>query len=158
MTFQTADLTDEHANLQVATPMFQRYGSKVQFHGEIATVKVFEDNVLVKDALAEPGNGKVLIIDGGGSLRCAMVGDIIAASAVKNGWAGVVVYGCIRDSAAINGMDIGVRALNTHPLKSVKQGAGYRNVPVTFAGVTFRPGEFVYVDEDGIVLSADALL
>ncbi|MBB5019440.1 regulator of ribonuclease activity A [Chitinivorax tropicus] len=158
MTFQTADLTDEHANLQVATPMFQRYGKAARFQGEIVTVKVFEDNVLVKDTLSEPGQGKVLVVDGGGSLRCALVGDQIAAMAVKNGWAGIIVYGCIRDSAVINDLEIGVRALNTHPLKSVKQGAGYRQIAVAFAAVTFRPGEFVYVDEDGIVLSATALL
>ncbi|WP_137936634.1 ribonuclease E activity regulator RraA [Chitinivorax sp. B] len=158
MTFQTADLTDEHDNLQVATPIFQQFGKRVRFHGEIVTVKVFEDNVLVKDALTESGDGKVLVVDGGGSLRCALVGDQIAAMAVKNGWSGIVVFGCIRDSAVINDLDIGVRALNTHPLKSIKQGAGYRDIAVTFAGITFRPGEHIYADEDGIVLSATALL
>ena len=159
MTFQTPDLCDENeGKVKVATPMFQAYGGKTRFHGQIQTVKVFEDNVFVRDVLSEPGTGKVLVVDGGGSLRCALVGDLIAAMAQKNGWEGIIVYGCIRDSGVINGIDIGVRALNTHPLKSVKQGAGYKNIPVTFAGITFTPGEFVYVDEDGIITSATALI
>lgn len=159
MTFQTPDLCDENeGKVKVATPMFKAYGGKTRFHGQIQTVKVFEDNVFVRDVLAEPGTGKVLVVDGGGSLRCALVGDLIAAMAQKNGWEGIIVYGCIRDSGVINGIDIGVRALDTNPLKSIKQGAGYKNVPVTFAGVTFEPGQFVYVDEDGIITSATALL
>ncbi|MFO1379240.1 MAG: ribonuclease E activity regulator RraA [Chitinivorax sp.] len=159
MTFQTPDLCDENeGKVKVATPMFQAYGGKTRFHGQIQTVKVFEDNVFVRDLLSEPGTGKVLVVDGGGSLRCALVGDLIAAMAQKNGWEGIIVYGCIRDSGVINGIDIGVRALNTNPLKSIKQGAGYKNIPVTFAGITFEPGEFVYVDEDGIITSATALL
>ncbi len=159
MTFQTPDLCDENeGKVKVATPMFQAYGGKTRFHGQIQTVKVFEDNVFVRDMLSEPGAGKVLVVDGGGSLRCALVGDLIAARAQKNGWEGIIVYGCIRDSGVINGIDIGVRALNTNPLKSIKQGAGYKNVAVTFAGVTFEPGQFVYVDEDGIIVSETALL
>ena len=159
MTFQTPDLCDENqGKVKVATPMFQAYGGKARFHGQIQTVKVFEDNVFVRDMLSEPGTGKVLVVDGGGSLRCALVGDLIAAMAQKNGWEGIIVYGCIRDSGVINGIDIGVRALNTNPLKSIKQGAGYKNVAVTFAGVTFEPGQFVYVDEDGIIVSETALL
>lgn len=159
MTFQTPDLCDENeGKVKVATPMFQAYGGKTRFHGQIQTVKVFEDNVFVRDMLSEPGTGKVLVVDGGGSLRCALVGDLIAAMAQKNGWEGIIVYGCIRDSGVINGIDIGVRALNTNPLKSIKQGAGYKNVAVTFAGVTFEPGQFVYVDEDGIIVTETALL
>ncbi|RTK97599.1 MAG: RraA family protein [Neisseriaceae bacterium] len=159
MTFQTPDLCDENeGKVKVAIPMFQAYGGKARFHGQIQTVKVFEDNVFVRDMLSEPGTGKVLVVDGGGSLRCALVGDLIAAMAQKNGWEGIIVYGCIRDSGVINGIDIGVRALNTNPLKSIKQGAGYKNVAVTFAGVTFEPGQFVYVDEDGIIVSETALL
>ena len=159
MTFQTPDLCDENeGKVKVATPMFQAYGGKARFHGQIQTVKVFEDNVFVRDMLSEPGTGKVLVVDGGGSLRCALVGDLIAAMAQKNGWEGIIVYGCIRYSGVINGIDIGVRALNTNPLKSIKQGAGYKNVAVTFAGVTFEPGQFVYVDEDGIIVSETALL
>ncbi|MBV5277330.1 ribonuclease E activity regulator RraA, partial [bacterium] len=117
--------------------------------GQIVTLKLFEDNSLVRVAFAEEGKGKVLVIDGGGSLRCALVGDQLAILAQKNGWEGVMVYGCIRDSVDINQTDIGVRALNTHPLKSVKKGVGERDLAVTFGGVTFSPGEWLYADEDG---------
>ncbi|WP_022654614.1 ribonuclease E activity regulator RraA [Aquaspirillum serpens] len=159
MDFLTTDLCDEYSDtLQVATPMFQSYGGHTRFCGEIQTVKVFEDNSLVREALAQPGHGKVLVVDGGGSLRCALVGDQIGELAVKNGWAGIIVYGCIRDSVAINALPIGVRALNTHPLKSVKKGAGDHQLVLTFAGVTFRPGQIVYVDEDGVIVSPKPLL
>ncbi|MDK2123684.1 ribonuclease E activity regulator RraA [Parachitinimonas caeni] len=158
MSFLTTDLCDANAELvRVAQPMFAIYGGRKRFCGEIATIKVHEDNVLVRDALSQPGKGKVLVVDGGGSLRCALMGDLIAALAVQNGWEGVVIYGCIRDSVAIGALDIGVRALNTHPLKSRKKGAGDTNLVVTFAGVDFVPGEFLYADEDGIIVSRQAL-
>ena len=163
MTFKTPDLCDEFetelgTSLRVVAPMFQRYGGRSSFSGEIATLKIFEDNSLVREAFAGDGHGKVLVIDGGGSLRCALVGDQLAILAAKNGWAGVVVYGCIRDSADINGIDLGVRALNTHPQKTVKKGVGERDVTVTFGGVTFNPGEFLYADEDGVLVSSKPLL
>lgn len=158
MDFQTADLSDAHDDARVATPMFKRYGGAARFAGEIVTLKLHEDNSVVREAFSEPGAGKVLVVDGGGSLRCALVGDQLAELAVKNGWAGAIVYGCIRDSVAIGGLPLGVRALDTHPKKSVKKGVGDKNVPVTFAGVTFVPGEFAYVDEDGILVSAKSLL
>jgi regulator of ribonuclease activity A len=158
MTFKTPDLCDQFEtelgkSLRVVTPMFQRYGSRNSFSGEIVTLKIFEDNSLVREAFAEDGTGKVLVIDGGGSLRCALVGDQLAILAKKNGWEGVVVYGCIRDSLDINGIDIGVRALNTHPQKSIKKGVGDRDIAVTFGGVTFNPGEYLYADEDGVLVS-----
>ncbi|PKO33247.1 MAG: ribonuclease activity regulator protein RraA [Betaproteobacteria bacterium HGW-Betaproteobacteria-7] len=163
MSFKTPDLCDEFESelgqsLRVVAPMFQRYGGRSSFCGEIVTLKIFEDNSLVREAFGEKGQGKVLVIDGGGSLRCALVGDQLAILAAKNGWEGVVVYGCIRDSADINGIDIGVRALNTHPQKSIKKGVGDRNIAVTFGGVTFTPGEWLYADEDGILVSAKPLL
>lgn len=163
MTFKTPDLCDEFEadlgkTLRVVAPMFQRYGGKSSFSGTIVTLKIFEDNSLVREAFAENGQGKVLVIDGGGSLRCALVGDQLAILAQKNDWEGVVVYGCIRDSGDINGIDIGVRALNTHPQKSIKQGVGNRDIAVTFGGVTFNPGEWLYADEDGILVSGQALL
>lgn len=163
MTFKTPDLCDEFEAdlgkaLRVVAPMFQRYGGKSSFSGTIVTLKIFEDNSLVREAFAENGQGKVLVIDGGGSLRCALVGDQLAILAQKNGWEGVVVYGCIRDSGDINGIDIGVRALNTHPQKSIKQGVGNRDIAVTFGGVTFNPGEWLYADEDGILVSGRSLL
>ncbi|NMG44275.1 ribonuclease E activity regulator RraA [Aromatoleum toluvorans] len=159
MEIQTADLCDAHeGKLRVVSPMFRSYGGRPSFGGEIATLKVFEDNSLVRTALEGPGNGRVLVIDGGASMRCALVGDQLALLGVKNGWAGVIVYGCIRDSKAIGGMDLGVFALGTHPQKSIKKGAGDKDLPVTFGGVTFAPGQFVYADEDGVVVSESALL
>ena len=162
MSFKTPDLCDEFEpelgkTVRVVAPMFQRYGSRTAFSGEIVTLKIFEDNSLVREALAEGGVGKVLVIDGGGSLRCALVGDQLAILARKNGWEGIIVYGCIRDSGEINGIDIGVRALNTHPQKSIKKGVGDRDIAVTFGGVTFNPGEWLYADEDGVLVSGKPL-
>ena len=158
MSLKTTDLCDEHsADLKIASPMFRDYGGRKLFNGAISTAKVFEDNSLVRAALEEPGEGRVLVVDGGGSMRCALLGDNLAVLGQRNGWAGVVVYGCIRDSADIAGIEIGVKALNTHPLKSVKKGIGERDVPVTFSGLTFHPGEFLYADEDGLIVSRSAL-
>ena len=159
MEFQTADLCDENMDtIRVADPLFRSFGEKKCFGGRIHTVKVHEDNVFVKEILATQGSGKVLVVDGGGSLRCALVGDIIAQSAANNGWEGVIVYGCIRDSGVIESIDIGIKALATHPLKSIKHGRGDKQLPVTFAGVTFTPDEYVYADTDGIILSKTPLL
>ena len=158
MSFATADLYDEHEeNLQIATPMFNDYGGKKSFSGPASTVKVFEDNSLVRAALEEPGKGRVLIVDGEASLRCALVGDMLAILARDNGWQGIVVYGCIRDSAVIADIDIGVKALNTNPRKSVKKGVGERDVRVAFADVTINPGGYIYADEDGVVISSEKL-
>lgn len=154
MSFKTADLCDLHSDdLQICDPGLASFGGRPRFSGRISTIKCFEDNSLVREAVAEPGAGRVLIVDAGGSMRCAMLGDMLAEKAVENGWSGVVMNGLIRDSADIAGMDLGVKALGTHPLKSVKRGTGERDVPVRFAGVLFNPGEFVYADEDGIVCS-----
>ena len=156
--FKTADLCDLHADkLQICEPGLCAFGGRAKYSGEVSTIKCFEDNSLVREAVAEPGAGRVLVVDAGGSRRCAMLGDLLAAKAVKNGWAGVVLNGCIRDSADIASMDLGVKALGTHPLKSVKKGVGERDVPVRFAGVTFLPGQHLYADEDGIVCSDNAL-
>lgn len=158
MDFKTCDLCDQHADdLQIAEPMFGDFGGRIAFCGPIATVKVFEDNVLVREALEEPGQGRVLVVDGGGSLRCALLGDRLAALAEENGWAGVVVNGCIRDSSAVAEVDLGVKALGVHPLKSVKRGVGERDVPVRFAGVGFVPGHYLYADEDGLLVAQRAL-
>jgi regulator of ribonuclease activity A len=157
-THHTTDLCDQHPDaVSVAEPLFRDYGGARAFHGRIATVKVHEDNVLVRKALEEQGAGRVLVIDGGGSLRCALLGDQIAALAQKNGWAGVVVFGAIRDSAEIARIPVGVKALATNPLKSGKKGAGDRDIPVRFAGVTFTPGAFLYADEDGVIIAAEQL-
>ncbi|MCP5269261.1 MAG: ribonuclease E activity regulator RraA [Zoogloeaceae bacterium] len=162
MSFKTPDLCDQFESdlgksVRVVAPMFKSYGSREVFSGRIVTLKLFEDNSLVRTAFGEDGRGKVLVVDGGGSLRCALVGDQLAILAQKNGWEGVVVYGCIRDSGDINGIDIGVRALDTHPQKSIKRNVGERDLPVTFGGVTFHPGEYLYVDSDGVLVSEKPL-
>jgi len=158
MSFATADLYDEHEEkLQIATPIFNDYGGKKSFSGPATTVKVFEDNSLVRAALEEPGEGRVLVVDGEGSLRCALVGDMLAILAKDNGWQGIVVFGCIRDSSVIANIDIGVKALNTNPRKSIKKGVGEQNVRVVFADVTINPGDYIYADEDGVVISKDKL-
>lgn len=159
MDFQTADLCDANeGHIKVADPIFNDYGGKKAFFGQIVTLKVHEDNVLVKETLQEKGQGKVLIVDGGGSLRCALVGDNLAQAAIDNDWAGVIVYGCIRDSFLIGQMNLGVKALHTHPLKSVKRGRGDKNLPVNFAGVTFFPEHYVYADHDGVIVAERALV
>ena len=159
MSEATADLYDDFADrLQVATPMFRDYGNKRQFSGPVSTLKVHEDNTLVRAALEEEGEGRVLVVDGGGSLRCALVGDMLAQLGVDNGWQGIVVYGCIRDAAVMASMDIGIKALNTNPRKSVKKGVGERDVPVEFANVRFAPGTYLYADEDGVLLANEKLV
>ncbi|MDY6942739.1 MAG: ribonuclease E activity regulator RraA [Pseudomonadota bacterium] len=158
MSLATTDLCDAYSDqLQVVEPLFRDFGGRVHFHGAIATLKVFEDNSLVRRALETPGEERVLVVDGGGSLRCALLGDQLGELAVENGWAGIVVYGCIRDSDAIGQLDLGVKAITTHPLKSVKRGGGQENIDVRFLGVTFRPGAWLYADADGIVVSDGAL-
>lgn len=158
MEYLTTDLSDAHeGKIRAVAPMFRSYGGRKAFHGPIATLKLFEDNGLVRKALEQPGTGRVLVVDGGGSLRCALIGDQLAALGVKNGWSGIVVYGCIRDSRAIGAMDIGVFALATHPQKTVKKNQGETDVPVTFGGVTFSAGEWLYADEDGVIVAAEAL-
>lgn len=150
---KTADLYDQYCEqLQVCQPLFHHYGGHRTFHGPIATLKCFEDNSLVSEQLGQPGRGRILVVDGGGSLRCAMLGDILAQKAVDNGWAGVLIFGCIRDAEEIGAMALGVLALATMPRKSVKKGRGDCGEPVTFGGVTFRPGEWLYADTDGVVV------
>lgn len=154
MSFTTADLHDQFGDkVQIVQPMFNDYGKKRKFCGPISTLKVHEDNTLVRSALEEVGGGRVLVVDGGGSLHCALVGDMLAKLGVDNGWQGIIVYGCIRDSAILAGMDIGVKALNTNPKKSLKKGVGDRDIPVEFANVEFRPGTYIYADEDGVLLA-----
>ncbi len=159
MTFKTADLCDEYsAQLQIAEPGLNDFGGNVVFSGPIATVKCFEDNSRVRERLSQPGEGRVLVVDAGGSRRCAMLGDILAQKGVDNGWAGVVMYGLIRDSDDISRMPIGVKALGTYPLKSEKKNIGDIDVPVRFMGVIYNPGAYLYADHDGIIVSATELL
>jgi regulator of ribonuclease activity A len=159
MSFKTADLCDQYPErVQVCAPGFSSFGGRSRFSGVISTLKCFEDNSLVREAVGEPGAGRVLVVDAGGSQRCAMLGDLLAAKAVENGWAGVLMYGMIRDSVEIACMELGVMALGTHPRKSEKRGEGQRDLAVTFAGVRFAPGQYLYADEDGILCSQVALL
>jgi regulator of ribonuclease activity A len=158
MTFKTADLYDQHGDsLRVCEPIFRDFGGLARFYGPIVTVKCFEDNSMVKSTLAEPGAGRVLVVDAGGSRRCAMLGDLIAASAVEQGWAGVVLFGCVRDTVEIGQMPLGIKALASLPRKSERRGEGQRDIPVAFAGVRFAPGDHIYCDEDGILVADRAL-
>jgi regulator of ribonuclease activity A len=154
MTLLTADLCDEFAaDIQVADPIFRIYGARRLFGGEVVTLRVSENNPLVKSALQEPGLGRVLVVDGGASQRCALFGGNIARLASENGWSGVVINGCIRDRTEVDATEIGVRALNTCPRKSRKQNLGDKDVDLYFAGVDISPGDYLYADEDGIVVS-----
>jgi regulator of ribonuclease activity A len=154
MRFTTADLSDAFPGLvNLVDPIFRDYGGAIRFWGPIETVQVLEDNALVARILETEGRGRVLVIEGGGSLRTALVGGRLASLAHTNGWSGLVVHGCVRDSAEIRAVPVGVRAINTSPVRGGKQGSGERGASVNFAGVTFSPGQFLYADEDGILVS-----
>jgi len=158
MSHKTSDLFDAHGDrLQVALPLFHHFGRRMAFDGSIVTVKCFEDNKSVRDVLARGGRGKVLVIDGGGSLRSALVGGNVAAFAVEQGWSGIVVNGCVRDSIELQALDIGIRALATHPARPEKRWDAATDLPVSFAGVRWMPGHHVYADEDGIVIGEGPL-
>jgi len=151
----TADLVDDIGpDVRSCDLQFRQFGGRSEFAGPITTVQCFEDNALLKSVLSQPGNGGVLVIDGGGSLHAALVGDVIAGLAVDNGWAGIIINGSVRDAATLRTLDIGVKALGTNPRKSSKDGAGQRDVTVEFGGVAFTPGHIVYSDDDGIVVVA----
>ncbi|XP_021734377.1 putative 4-hydroxy-4-methyl-2-oxoglutarate aldolase 2 [Chenopodium quinoa] len=155
----TAEVCDANSHLiqsgelRALQPIFHIYGQRQVFSGPVVTVKVFEDNVLIRDFLEEKGNGRVLVVDGGGSLRCAILGGNPVQQAQNNGWSGIVVNGCIRDVDEINSCDIGVRALASHPMKANKKGLGDKHVPVTIAGTRICDGEWLYADADGILIS-----
>ncbi|QDQ27453.1 RraA family protein [Chitinimonas arctica] len=156
MTFHTTDISDQYGDrVQVGDPVFRHFGARRRFAGPIATLKVFEDNSLVRAELETAGQGRILVVDGGGSMRCALVGGQLGELAVRNGWAGIVVWGCVRDSAELDAQEVGIRALATHPRKSVKKGEGSRDIPVHFAGLGFTPGHWLYVDEDGMVIAVE---
>ncbi|CAG7610494.1 ribonuclease E activity regulator RraA [Leucobacter soli] len=149
----TADLYDDRGDeLQSVSMQFQNLGGRARFGGPVRTVRCHRDNALLKSILGTPGEGAVLVVDGGGALESALVGDLIAGLGVENGWAGIVVHGVIRDRAAIAELPIGVKALGSNPAKSGKTGAGESDVPVSFGGVDFRPGAMLWSDEDGILV------
>ncbi len=158
MTQATADLSDTYDTMvQVAQPIFRDYGGMREFSGPIATVQVIEDNTSVRTMLSQEGHGRVLVVDGGGSLRSALVGDQMAQLAVDNGWAGVLINGCVRDTSALEEMRLGVRALAAMPRRCEKRAEGRAEVVVVFAGVQFQPGHYLYADSDGVLVSPVAL-
>jgi regulator of ribonuclease activity A len=150
----TSDLFDAHPGAASCETQFRQFGGVRAFSGPIATVRCHEDNVLLRARVSEPGDGRVLVVDGGGSFRCALLGDNIAGLAVASGWAGIVVYGCVRDVAALAELPIGIKALGTNPRPSGKGGAGEVDVQVTFGGAEFTPGSMLYADEDGLLILA----
>lgn len=157
--YATADLVDDFQEVVSSChTQFRDFGGLKKFHGPVTTVTCRNDNALLKSILSEPSEGGVLVVDGGGNMETALMGDLIAAMGLKNGWAGAIILGPIRDSVAIGGMGFGVKALGTNPMKSAKTGAGERDVPVTFGGVTFTPGGWAYADEDGVLFHADGSL
>lgn len=152
----TADLVDDIGpEVRSCDLQFRQFGGRTEFAGPIRTVRCFQDNALLKSVLSEPGDGAVLVIDGGGSLHTALVGDLIAELARSNGWSGLIVNGAVRDAAALRGIDLGIKALGTNPRKSTKTGAGDRDVEIALGGVTFVPGEVAYSDDDGVVVVGD---
>jgi regulator of ribonuclease activity A len=151
----TADLVDDIGpEVRSCDVQFRQFGARTEFAGPISTVRCFQDNALLKSVLSEPGDGRVLVIDGDASVHTALVGDLIAELARSNGWAGLIVHGAVRDAATLRTLDIGIKALGTNPRKSSKTGDGERDVTVSFGGVGFSPGELVYSDDDGIVVTA----
>lgn len=156
MEFSTARLCDQYAgneNFQIAEHLLRNFGNKESFCGSITTVRCFEDSGLIAEILAETGKNRVLVIDGGGSHRCALIGKELAQLACNNGWEGLVIYGCVRDSAIIRQLPVGIFALHGHPLFCHSKGSGERNVLLAFAGANFRKDHYLYADSDGIIVS-----
>lgn len=154
MSLATTDLSDAHPEAQVCDPVFRDFGGRQAFHGPIKTLKIFEDNALVRATLETPGNGQVLVVDAGGSPRCAVVGGNLGQLAVKNQWTGLVVYGYVRDAEELGSLPVGIKALGAHPRKSEKGlHTAHAGRVVNFAGVSFKPGAWLYADVDGIVVS-----
>jgi len=164
MSLATTDICDGNEDLilngqlRVCAPVFKSYGGLSQFQGQAVTLKVFEDNTWVRTLLDEPGQGRVLVIDGGGSMRCALVGGNLGVLAEKNGWAGILVNGCIRDTLELGQSKVGIRALAAHPQKSVKRNVGERDLIVDIAGTTVKPGDYIYADEDGVLVADKSLI
>ena len=164
MSFATTDICDANEDLilagglRVCAPVFQSYGGVSKFSGPAVTLKVFEDNTWVRTILDEAGQGRVLVIDGGGSMRCALVGGNLGVLAQRNGWAGIVVNGCVRDTLELAQSQVGIRALAAHPQKSVKRNVGERDLIINLAGTTVKPGDMIYADEDGVLVADKPLV
>ena len=158
MTHSVPDICDQFIDdIAVLEPVFHDYGGKQRFCGEIVTIKCFEDNSLVAETVREPGKGRVIVVDGGGSLRRALLGDMLAAAAVDKGWAGLLVNGCVRDVEILATLDLGVKALASYPVRTDKRGEGQRDVPLRFAAALMEPGDFLYADANGIVVAKHKL-
>lgn len=153
MTIKTTDLCDEHGDAaKVLEPLFSDFGGHSEMSGPAVTVKCFEDNTRIKALSLEPGEGRILVVDGGGSNRCALLGDMIALDLVKNGWAGALIYGYVRDKAVLRDLPIVIKALGVSPRKSVKRDEGQVGLPLTFAGQTIANGDRLYSDDDGVII------
>ena len=154
MSYYTADLWDEYSDeLTLLNVPLNAYGKNRLFHGEVVTLKVYEDNSLVKAELLTNGKDKVLVVDGGGSRRCALVGDNLAQLAIENEWSGIIIYGCIRDSEQINDMDVGIKAIGTCPVKSIKKNEGIKSQDLIIEGTQIKNGDYLYADADGVLLA-----
>ena len=154
MTVSVPDLCDDHfEELSVLPPGLVDFGARSRFCGEIVTVKCFEDNSLVRELVRSEGRGRVIVVDGGGSMRRALLGDLLAAKAVENGWQGLVINGCVRDVEILRSLDLGVKALGANPVKTDKRGEGQQDVPVDFGGVRIVPGRYLYADDNGVVVA-----
>lgn len=158
MDFKTADLCDQYSSeLLISELELKSYGKRKQFSGPISTVRVFEDNVLVKEALQTIPEGHVLVVDGGGSKKCALMGDMLGEIAEKRKLSGVIIHGCVRDVAELSTIEIGILAIGSNPLKSIKQGKGEKDIGLFFGGIEWHPGQYVYCDEDGVIVSKNKL-
>lgn len=159
MAYSVPDICDEYiAESAVLEPLFSDFGGKRKFCGEVVTVKCFEDNSLLRDLVRSEGHGKVIVVDGGGSMRRALLGDLLAADAARNGWQGIVINGCVRDVEILATIDLGVKALGCHPVKTDKRGEGQQDIPLGFAGAAIRPGDWLYADPNGIVVTPRQLV
>jgi regulator of ribonuclease activity A len=154
MAISVPDICDEYFDrVRVLEPWFTDFGAKQKFSGEIVTVKCFEDNSLVKDLVGTNGRGRVIVVDGGGSMRRALLGALLAAEAAKNAWQGLLINGCVRDVEILQNIDLGIKALNSHPVKTDKRGEGRQDIAIEFGGVRIEPGQFLYADANGVVVA-----
>ena len=155
--FMTTDLSDAYEGLRYLAPGYQDFGGKIRFHGQAKTLVTFEDNTKIRAAVEQPGDGRVLVVDGGGSMNCALFGGNLAKLAAQNGWAGIIINGCVRDRAELAAEAVGIKALASHPKKSAKRDLGSYDVTVKFAGVSIHAGDWIYADEDGVIISDRSL-
>ena len=151
--FMTTDLSDAHEDVRYLAPGYQDFGGKTRFHGPAKTLLTFEDNTKLRAAVEQAGNGQVLVVDGGGSMNCALFGGNLDKLAAQNGWAGIIIHGCVRDRAELAAEAVGIKALASHPKKSLKRDLGSFDMSLNFSGVTVHPGDWIYADEDGVLVS-----